>query len=75
MGAVPRDLPISTGSSTSVNVLSHRQQLAVTQEIENKILKQRRELLESGIGLTELKIRSLNFYHKGEQVNIENLSN
>ena len=27
---VPSDLPISAGSSTSVNVLSDRQQLAVT---------------------------------------------
>ena len=30
--AVPSDLPISTGSSTSVNVLSDRQQLAVTMQ-------------------------------------------
>ena len=48
-----------------------------TQEIEdeNKILKKRRELIESGIDPDELKLRSLKLYHKGEQVNIENPSN
>ena len=43
-------------------------------EIENKILKSH-ELIESGIDPTELKIRSLKLYHKGEQVNNENSSN
>ena len=44
-------------------------------EIENKILKKRHELIESGIDHTELKIRSLKLHHKGEKVNIENTSN
>ena len=36
---VPSDLPIPAGSSTSVNVLSDRQQLAVTCHVNNVVKK------------------------------------